>query len=200
MDDAKSIKNITRFDRDGRSVNYTNCVREYTDEEFDEHFEGYQNFTQMRSSVIDAALKIENALTVVILHFLVKDDYSRHGLLRALIFETESCSFMQKRKMLSAMFEMVGDEITCLPKSDAKELRRDINAIILIRDMMAHGVIYYDGASESFVIRYFRGKQTESPLADKLYDEFLVLCNRVDNRLTTLNQFFRENRVDYSPW
>ena len=79
----------------------------------------YQRFAKMRTEVIEQSLSIENSLTIVLLHFLVGEDYSRHELLRSLIFESDTCSFMQKRKMLSLVFEMYGKKITCGPEGKA---------------------------------------------------------------------------------
>ena len=102
--------------------------------------------------------------------------------------------------MLSTVFDLVGDQITCLTSADAKALRRDINHIILTRDMFAHGVIYFDGMKEAFVIRYFRGKQAETTLTEQLRDEFLQAYDRIEDQLTILNDFFRENRIEYEPF
>ncbi|MGM0858715.1 MAG: hypothetical protein ACQEW0_16780 [Pseudomonadota bacterium] len=51
----------------------------------------YSHFNAERAKVIECALKIENTLTIVILHLIVGKDYSRHKLLRSLVFEAESC-------------------------------------------------------------------------------------------------------------
>lgn len=110
-----------------------------------EHFERlYSKFTAVRSEIIDAALWVENTLTVFILHALIGEDYSRHKLLRAFVFEAEFCSFMQKRKILSMLFEEFSTQITCINTAESKVLRREINEIIETRNIFAHGHIVVD--------------------------------------------------------
>jgi hypothetical protein len=119
--------------------------------------EKYNHFTQMRSIVIDTALNIENSLTIVILHFLAGKDYSLHNLLHEFIFDAEFCSFMQKRKMLSMIFEMFPSIPTVISVEEGKDLWRRINDLIITRDMFAHGIIFIDGKTDKVVLEYYSG-------------------------------------------
>ena len=155
--------------------------------------EKYNWFTQMRGVVINEALKIENSLTIVLLHFLVHTDYRRHRLLRTLIFEAEFCSFIQKRKMLSMIFDLFSDSLTCLSKEEAKQLRRDINNLILHRDMFAHGRIIIDGKTEKVFVEYYRGGPTETEVTEEFLQKFKKSATAIQEKLRVLNEFFREN-------
>lgn len=155
--------------------------------------EKYRWFTQMRSIVIDEALYIENYLTIVLLHFVVHTDYRRHKILRTLIFESEFCSFMQQRKMLSMIFDLFSDSITCLSKDGAKQLRRDINDLILHRDMFAHGHIIIDGPTEKVFVKYYRGGPTETEVTEEFLQKFKKSADAIREKLRVLNEFFVEN-------
>ncbi len=155
--------------------------------------EKYSWFTQMRGVVIHEALEIENSLTIVLLHFLVHTDYRRHMLLRTLIFEAEFCSFMQQRKMLSMIFDLFSDSLTCLSKEEAKQLRRDINDLILHRDMFAHGCIIIDGKTEKVFVEYYRGGPTETEVTEEFLQKFKKSATAIQEKLRVLNEFFREN-------
>ena len=155
--------------------------------------EKYSWFTQMRGVVISEALEIENSLTIVLLHFLVHTDYRRHMLLRTLIFEAEFCSFIQKRKMLSMIFDLFSDSLTCLSKEEAKQLRRDINNLILHRDMFAHGRIIIDGKTEKVFVEYYRGGPTETEVTEEFLQKFKKSATAIQEKLRVLNEFFREN-------
>lgn len=155
--------------------------------------EKYWWFTQLRGIVIDEALRIENHLTIVLLHFLVHTDYRRHKVLRTLIFESEFCSFMQQRKMLSMIFDLFSDSITCLSKDEAKQLRRDINDLILHRDMFAHGQIILDGPTEKVFVKYYRAGPTETEVTEEFLQKFKKSAEAIREKLRVLNEFFREN-------
>ena len=132
----------------------------------------YNRFKKMRAEIIEEALYIENLLTITILHFLVGTDYSRHGLLRALIFESEFCTFMSKRKMLSNIFQMYSDKITCINKKDSKLLRGQLNQLILERDMLVHGVMLMRGSKGKVIIEYYRGEPIEEEIDANFLKQF----------------------------
>ncbi len=157
----------------------------------------YKHFKKMRAEIIEEALYIENLLTVTILHFLVGTDYSRHGLLRALIFESEFCTFMNKRKMLSNIFQMYSDKITCISAKESKLLRSQLNHLILERDMVVHGDIFIKGLTGKVLIEYYRGEPLEQEIDDNFLKSFKKRCKLVDRLLSKTNEYFRRNRVDY---
>jgi hypothetical protein len=159
-------------------------------------YEKYRRFTEMRSVVIEAALEIENFLTIVLLHLLVGADYSRHTLLRAFVFEAEFCSFMQKRRMLSMIFEMFPDSFPFLPSKDAKRIRRELNHLILERDMFAHGNLFIDGRTERIFIKYYRGGPVQTELREETVNQMLKRCKYIEEKLYNLNEFLRENRLE----
>ena len=157
----------------------------------------YNHVNSERSRVIDSALKIENTLTIVILHTIVGKDYSRHRLLRTLVFEAESCSFMQLRKMLSLIFELFRDKIDVLTDSESKVLRRNLNDIITFRNMFAHGQIVIDAPTNDVLITHYQGGPKETVVTVELIDEYIVKCIEVDTSLKTLNDYFKVNRIEY---
>jgi hypothetical protein len=159
----------------------------------DRCFERYRKINQMRSVVIHDAIDIENDLTAMLLHFLVHTDYRRHDILRAFVFEAEFCSFMHMRKMLSLIFDLFPDSIPCLSEADAKELRRDLNQLILGRDMFAHGRIIIDGRTEKVFIKYYREKPTEREITEETLTEFKESVQKIDDKIQILNEYFRDN-------
>jgi hypothetical protein len=156
----------------------------------------YNHFTSMRSIVIDAALNIENFLTVVILHFLVGTDYSRHRLLREFVMDAEFCSFMQKRKMLSMMFEVFPNISKALSADEGKDLRRRINDLILARDMFAHGDICIDAEGDKVIIEYYRAGKKEKEIDSDMVSEIIESSRVIGEKLTKLNEYFRENKFE----
>jgi hypothetical protein len=178
--DRFNVKNITR--------------EQLSDQKTRERFhEKYNKFTQIRSIVIDDSLEIENLLTIVLLHFLVHKDYRRHRLLRTLIFEAEFCTFMHQRRMLSLIFDIFPNSLSCFTEEEGKQLRRNINDLILDRDMFAHGHIFIDAQTEDVVIRYYRGGRKERVIADNFLDGFKKMVRDIDEKLSLLNENFREN-------
>jgi hypothetical protein len=174
--------------RDAHPLRDAETLKRYQDQ--------YKFFTLMRSEVIDEALDIENFLTVIILHFLVGKDYSRHKLLRALVFEAEFCSFMQKRKMLSLIFEMYPKAFPFLSDAEAKRVRRELNDLILDRDMFAHGTIVIAGPEGKVIIEYYRGGKTETELNEETLPRILHRCEYLREQFKKINDFLRDNRVD----
>lgn len=169
----------------------------FTDEKDFEHYQRqHKFFTAMRSEVLDEALDIENLLTIVILHCLVGKDYSRHKLLRALVFEAEFCSFMQKRKMLSLIFEMYPTAFPFLTTEEAKRVRRELNVLILDRDMFAHGTIVFVGPEGKVMIEYYRGRKTERELNEDVLQTILVSCEYLREHLGKINDFLRGTPLD----
>lgn len=125
------------------------------------------------------------------------NDYSRHRLLRTLIFDAESCSFMQLRKMLSLIFDLFQDQISILTKDESKKLRRQLNDIIIFRNMFAHGDICINAPTSEVLIQYFQGGQVETVISEGLINDFVEKCKEVDICLRKLNEYFRNSRIEY---
>jgi len=177
--------------------NIRNAPEQMADAEFTKKCqEKYDHFTKMRSIVIDAALRIEHTLSIVILHFLVGTDYSRHNLLREFIIDAEFCTFMQKRKMLSMIFEMLPDISQILSPEEGKDLRRRLNDLILNRDMFAHGVIFIDAHPDNVIIEYYRGGKKEIKINSEIVSDIIKSADVIEEKLHTLNEYFRENWLE----
>lgn len=155
----------------------------------------YESVQPIRNSVIESALDIESSLTGTILHFTVGTNYPVHNILRELVFDAEFCTFMQKRKILSKIFEMKGEDISCFTTTESKSLRQDVNFIILERDKFAHGSIVIDCRDYRAAIKYFRGGAKLDFIDMSYLDNFLEVYERCENMLTRLNNFFRENKL-----
>ena len=160
------------------------------------HTEKYEKFKIIRGEVVEAAIDIEGMLTAIICHFLVGRDYYRHELLRALIFDKESCTFMQKRKMLSVIFEMFPDSFDFLDKTESKKLRRKINDLILQRDMFAHGEISTDAENDDVLIEFYRNGKVQTKIDEQYTDDIFESCRWIQDQLYKLNEFLRENRME----
>lgn len=139
---------------------------------------------------------IETLLIATISHLLVGQDYPRFFLLRHLIFDADFCTFMQLRKILSAVFSIFGDQFTCLSKEDGKKLRSEISNIIKVRNMFAHGMSVIDAETNSYSIRYFDSGVVIKAIDDSFVDSFLKNCKETRNNLSILNEFLRENNLN----
>ena len=95
--------------------------------------------------------------------------------------------------MLSMIFDLFSDSLTCLSKEEAKQLRRDINNLILHRDMFAHGRIVIDGKTEKVFVEYYRDGPTETEVTEEFLEEFKKSATAIGEKLGVLNEFFREN-------
>jgi hypothetical protein len=74
----------------------------------------YEKVKDIRTRVIEEALGIESSLTITIITFILGEKkYRELRILRSLIFDAEFCTFMQKRKMLSRIFDICGVKIRC---------------------------------------------------------------------------------------
>jgi hypothetical protein len=156
----------------------------------------YNEYSNMRSEVIDAALHIENTLTIILLHFFVGEDYKKHRLLRAFIFEAEFCSFMQKRKMLGLLFEQFSNQITVLNDAESKLLRREISSIIEMRNIFAHGHIYIDAQDFSVYIKHYQSGPKEVKITKATLDEYIKKCDTCHRIMSELNTFVRANQFE----
>lgn len=160
-------------------------------------WEKYKKFEKKawvhRSQILEASLMIETLLIATISHLIVGQDYPRFYLLRYLVFDAEFCTFMQLRKMLSMVFTLFDDQITCLSKEDGKRLRSEINNIIKIRNMFAHGYSIIDATEGNYSIRYYDNGPVLKVISDNFVNSFLEKCKETRDKLRILNEFFREN-------
>lgn len=175
-----------------------------TEEEIKEHlstypWEKHKKFEKKawvhRSQVLEASLMIETLLIATISHLIVGQDYARFHLLRYLVFDAEFCSFMQLRKMLSMVFTLFDVQITCLSKEEGKTLRSEINNIIKIRNMFAHGLSIIDANEERYSIRYYDSGPVLKVISDDFVNSFLEKCKETRDMLRILNEFLRENSL-----
>lgn len=176
-----------------------------TEKEIQEHLASYpwekhkeieKKVWEHRSQILEASLMLETLLIATISHLLVGQDYPRFSLLRHLIFDAEFCTFMQLRKILSAIFTLFGDQITCLSSEDGKNLRSEISKIIKIRNMFAHGISMIDAETNSYSIRYYDNGIVHKVISDSFVDSFLKNCTETYKNLSILNEFLRENRLN----
>jgi len=145
----------------------------------------YRRFAAMRAEVLERALEVEYDLVKVIVHGLHGRDYPRHRLLRALVFDTPSCTFMDKRRMLSQLFNLFPERFVHLDTEKGKALRRDLNEIILTRDLFAHGQLCIDGGSQQAVMQIYR-----DGIQDVIIDEatLTVFADRCLSVLSVLRE------------
>lgn len=163
---------------------------------WEKHKEIEKKVWEHRSQILEASLMIETLLIATISHLLVGQDYPRFFLLRHLIFDAEFCTFMQLRKILSAIFSIFGDQITCLSRDEGKQLRSEISNIIKVRNMFAHGMSVIDAETNSYSIRYYDSGIVLKVISDNFVDNFLRNCTETRKSLSILNEFLRENHLN----
>jgi hypothetical protein len=155
----------------------------------------YEEVKNVRSRIIEEALFVESSLTGVILDFILGAERHREArLLRSLIFDSEFCTFMQKRRMLSKIFKICGDEIHCLTQDEGKRLRRNLNAIIFERDKFAHGRLLIDGFTYKPWIIYYRDGEQREEIKEGIAEVFREKCRGVESQLSKLRYFFKKNQ------
>ena len=157
--------------------------------------EVYESVRPIRNTIIESALLVEHALTSAILYFIDGKSLDRRSILKNLLFDSDNFTFMQKRKVLSLIFEMKGDKITCFTLNEAKALRREINDIVLERNKYAHGVIIIDCMSWEAQIKYFHGKERTENVTPEIGNHFFDRCQECVRQLDKLVDFFRENEI-----
>ena len=164
---------------------------------FDPHraSEVYQSVKGIRGRIIEAALRVETDLTATILCYLVGGQNSVQNKLREFIFDAEFCTFMQKRKMLSKIFDIDGSEINYKSAIEAKQLRRCINEIILVRNKYAHGEIVVDCTDYKPYIKYYSNGTQEELIDPEIVQEFEMKCLRIHEELSELFIFFKEKDI-----
>lgn len=153
----------------------------------------YESVRPIRNTIIESALLVEHSLTSGILFFIDGKSLDRRSVIRNLFFESDNFTFMQKRKVFSQIFEMKGFEITCLTPIEAKDLRKEINDIILERNKYAHGVIIIDCMSWEAQIKYFHGKERYDVITPEIGNHFFNRCQECVRQLDKLIDYFREN-------
>lgn len=147
----------------------------------------YHQIAPLRSVVIEGALHVENLLTTTILLYLAEKHFKLlQAKLREYIFDAEFCTFMQKRKMLTKIFEEHGDRITCFSKIEAKTLRKNIDDIVTTRNKFAHGDIIISYADSSTLIKYYSGGTREEKIVPEDGDIFTKKCKMVADDLRKL--------------
>lgn len=104
--------------------------------------------------------------------FIFGKDYKRHGWFKGLILEKEFFNFMLKRKLLSDITDFFKDKLSVISSDIFKQVRKDLNDLILIRNKVAHGSIFYDGDREAFYIEYYEGRK-------KKINSMTVLCDHL---------------------
>lgn len=158
--------------------------------------EVYESVRPIRNTIIESALLVEHALTFAILFFIDGNKrHDRRSVLKKLFFDSDHFTFMQKRKVLSQIFEMKGNEITCFSPDEAKHLRREMNDIILERNKYAHGVIVIDCMNWKAQIKYFHGQERTEDITPETGNRFFDRCQDCVRLLDKLVDFFRENEI-----
>jgi len=157
----------------------------------------YEKVKDIRSRIIEETFSIESSLTLTIITFILGEKrYRELRLLRSLIFDAEFCTFMQKRKMLSRIFDICGEKIQCFTAEEGKQIRRNLNKIILERDKFAHGQILIDTFEYKPFIVYYRNGEQRDEIIDNLQDVFLKQCREIELSLAKLRDYFKENKIE----
>lgn len=152
----------------------------------------YEKSKNVRSRIIEKALNVESLLTGVILTFILGAGlHSRESrILKLLVFDAEFCTFMQRRKMLSKIFNMCGDELDCLTPEEGKVLRRTLNEIILEKDKFAHGRLLIDGLNYRPWIIYQRNGEQREVIDEETGKVFMTKCKDLEEHLAKLRAVF----------
>jgi len=157
--------------------------------------EVYESVRPIRNMIIESALLVEHALTSAILFFIDGKSLDRRSVLKNLFFDSDNFTFMQKRKVLSQIFEMKGNEITCFTPDETKHLRREVNDIIIERNKYAHGVIVIDCMNWKTQIKYFHEKERFDYITLETGKRFFEKCQECVRQLDKLADFFRVNQI-----
>jgi len=139
-----------------------------------------------RSEIIEAALFIESRLEMLLCRIFIGGDTDRENLFRELILDPESCTFMQKWKMLHGVIELCGIPQNCITDKERSALFTGLKDLNSARNKFAHGYFYVDGRDESVQLRYYEQKNKTDLLNEKAVDEILNLANSLNPSMQKL--------------
>ncbi|GBE36211.1 hypothetical protein BMS3Bbin07_00355 [bacterium BMS3Bbin07] len=77
-----------------------------------------------------------------------------------------------------------------------KDLRRQINELILNRDKFAHGNIFIDAENDKVIIQYYSRGKRETEISPEVISEITKSADFIKDKLHVLNDYFRTNRLE----
>ncbi len=155
----------------------------------------YQSFKTVRAQVIDWAIDTEDSLKVAICFFFFESDFKKHDVFRGMILDAEFCSFMQKRRILSHIFDNYSDTFPSFNREESKELLHELNNIILDRNKFAHGRVFVNAGNNTIELHYYHGKQIEEEIKPDAIEEMKERVKKVDRLLGKLIDYTRDNPI-----
>jgi hypothetical protein len=174
---------------------FYNGTYEDTGSKLKKHSFIFKKITKYRGNIIELCLFIENMLNIIISHFFFGRNYDKHDAFRGLVLEKEFFNLMNKRKLLSDIYEMSKGKIPGLDAENFNRLKRNVNDLILIRNKMAHGVIYYDNPSDSYLLEYYNGTKMIDKFDEKFIADFIDKYRHIEKYLQILNNYLQENDI-----
>jgi hypothetical protein len=125
-----------------------------------------------RLKVIEGTLSVERELETVILHYFFGDTHAKKDAFRAMILESDWCSFAAKRKLISHIIH----EQNLLEGRDKTDFEKLLKDVMSFRNAFTHGKLSSD--SSHVYLSYFEG----TPRTQELTDAYLT---RVETLLCT---------------
>lgn len=136
------------------------------------------DFQLIRGRVINISLSVEEKIGKILNKIFVKREQELNDLFQSIVLGREFFSFKAKWNVLRDLFH----NLSIFKDKDYSNLLKDINDVIEIRNMFAHGKNTHKG-DESIVIDYFKEKPRREKINDGFLDDFDKKARSIHERL-----------------
>ena len=146
--------------------------------------------------IIESVLTIENALDFIIQHYFFENSSEKTSEFKALILNSNWCSFAAKRKLTSYINEKKG----FLTGKDKDKFEKLLYKAMSYRNAFAHGQIEIgkDGENYKAYLKYFEGGPQEVELDDNYWEELENNLLECHNLLVKIHKEIRKTITNQS--
>ena len=145
-----------------------------------------------RGKFISGCVDVEKYLGEVIGQFFFENESIKREMFHLFILDTTLFSFSQKKKVLQRIMESNSDKFGPLTRKARQEMFDNINYLIKIRNVFAHGEIVLDFQKDHAFIRYFDSSINEKAEVIVSPDFFNELDTKISKVVMDLLPFIPE--------
>lgn len=134
-----------------------------------------------RSEILGAMITIEDRIIEAMSKYLFKESQDKRDFFINDVVGTADFSFSFKRKAFTRMLE----QFELLDSVGIKELKANLNKLMLWRNAFAHGQVIHDH-HDGYVLKYYSGGHQELVLNDEFFEKAeetfrscLYVCNGI---------------------
>ncbi|WP_019529483.1 hypothetical protein [Dasania marina] len=134
-----------------------------------------------RSEILGAMITIEDRIIEAMSKYLFKESQDKRNFFINEVVGTSDFNFSFKRKAFTRMLE----KFNLLDTNGIKELKANLNKLMLWRNAFAHGQVIHDH-HDGYVLKYYSGGHQELVLNDEFFEKAeeifrscLYVCNGI---------------------